>query len=72
MSQSLNIVSRATWGARPAKSIHTIETVPVPFVIIHHSYQPAVCYTPEACEAAMRGMQNFHQNDRGWADIGYT
>lgn len=72
MSHCVNIVNRTDWGAYPAKYINTIEVVPVPFVIIHHSYIPSACYTPDTCARAMRGMQNFHQNERGWADIGYT
>lgn len=68
---SLEIVNRAKWGARPPKYRELINKV-VPFVIIHHSYTPSACNTSEKCAAAMRSMQIFHQDDRGWADIGYT
>lgn len=44
----------------------------IPFVIIHHSYQPGASYTQHDCEAAMRSMQNAHQLKNGWNDIGYS
>lgn len=68
---AIEIVSRAEWGARPPKYRIPINQK-VPFVVIHHSYTPAACFTSEGCKSAMRSMQKFHQEDRGWADIGYT
>lgn len=68
---SLEIVSRNDWGAKPPKAIEWINET-VPFVIIHHSYIPSACYSMQNCSEAMRGMQRFHQDDQGWADIGYT
>ncbi len=29
------------------------------------------CYDDETCASYVRGIQNFHIDDRGWADIGY-
>jgi peptidoglycan-recognition protein LB len=66
-----SIVTRDEWGAKPPKEVVHIEGA-VPYVIIHHSYQPAACYTNETCIKAMQSMQSFHQDDRGWADIGYN
>lgn len=70
LSHTTTVVSRNDWGARPAKRIDHISE-PVPYVIIHHSYQPAACWTRENCRAAMRSMQLFHQDSNGWNDIGY-
>lgn len=67
----LEIVKRADWGAKPAKIIEYIGK-PVPYVIIHHSHEPAACYTSDKCIQAMQSMQRFHQITRGWWDIGYT
>lgn len=67
----LEIVSRTEWGSKAAKEIEHINKA-VPFVIIHHSYTPAACFTSEKCIEAMQSMQNFHQITRGWWDIGYT
>ncbi|MGH0173070.1 UNVERIFIED_CONTAM: hypothetical protein FKN15_064366 [Acipenser sinensis] len=43
------------------------------FLYIHHTYQPAQpCTSFSQCAADMRSMQRFHQEDRGWDDIGYS
>lgn len=67
---TLDVVNRQGWGAKPPKSVAKINDV-VPFVVIHHSFTPKACYTSKKCQAAMRSMQSFHQNDRDWVDIGY-
>nr|ADU33185.1 peptidoglycan recognition protein B [Ostrinia nubilalis] len=64
-------VTKEEWEGRPPTDIVPMET-PVPYVVIHHTYIPDVCYTSDECKAAMRGMQNFHQLTNGWADIGYS
>jgi len=71
MNTSLTIVKRCEWKAKPPKLIEYING-PVPFVLIHHSYIPPQCNTTDACKNAMRSMQNFHQVERGWNDIGYN
>lgn len=70
-STSLEIISRDEWGAKSPKDIEYINKI-VPYVIIHHSHTPVACYSSTNCAKAMRSMQNFHQDDRGWFDIGYT
>nr|UIW25013.1 peptidoglycan-recognition protein LB [Lasioderma serricorne] len=65
------LVPRAGWGAEPPKEVTPLET-PVPFVVVHHSYEPAACYAYDACCEAMRSMQRYHQVDNGWDDIGYN
>ncbi|KAJ0173086.1 hypothetical protein K1T71_011262 [Dendrolimus kikuchii] len=70
-SYAFPYVSRAEWNARPATLTTPLQT-PVPYVVIHHSYTPAACYTAEQCRGAMRDMQNFHMDDHGWWDIGYN
>ncbi|XP_078597485.1 peptidoglycan-recognition protein SC2-like isoform X1 [Branchiostoma floridae x Branchiostoma japonicum] len=67
----LTIITRAEWGARPPKSRANL-TSPVPYVIIHHSYEPDVCWNRSQCEKYVRGIQNFHMDTRGWDDIGYN
>ncbi|XP_062554648.1 peptidoglycan-recognition protein LB isoform X1 [Armigeres subalbatus] len=67
----LPYIPREAWDAKPPKSVEKFAGR-IPYVIIHHSYQPAACLTgPECCEA-MLSMQKFHQQDRGWNDIGYS
>lgn len=61
----MNIVSRAAWGARPAKK-RTAFQKPAQELYCHHL----------AAEwhgaAGMRAAQRFHQDTRGWRDIAYT
>ncbi|XP_070143274.1 peptidoglycan-recognition protein LB isoform X2 [Drosophila kikkawai] len=65
------LISRSDWGARLPKSVEHFQG-PAPYVIIHHSYMPPVCYTTVDCMKSMRDMQDFHQLERGWNDIGYS
>ncbi|XP_034665303.1 peptidoglycan-recognition protein LB isoform X1 [Drosophila subobscura] len=65
------LLSRADWGARVPKSVDYFEG-PAPYVIIHHSYMPAACFSTAECMKSMRDMQDFHQVERGWNDIGYS
>lgn len=67
----LPIVARSEWGARDSTLVETFSGSS-PFVIIHHSYIPSACYTQESCEAAMRKMQDMHQLQNKWNDIGYS
>ncbi|KAH8313149.1 hypothetical protein KR067_001172 [Drosophila pandora] len=65
------LLSRSDWGARLPKSVEHFEG-PAPYVIIHHSYMPGVCFSTPECMKSMRDMQDFHQLERGWNDIGYS
>lgn len=71
VANAVDIVERSGWGANPPKLVEHMNT-PVPYVIIHHSYTPRACQTSAECVAAMKSMQNYHQIDNGWNDIGYT
>lgn len=64
-------VTRSQWNAREAKN-NTILSTPVPYVVIHHSFIPSACYTYSECCRAMKSMQDFHVDDRGWWDVGYN
>uniref|UniRef100_A0A8C4K079 Peptidoglycan recognition protein 2 n=1 Tax=Dromaius novaehollandiae TaxID=8790 RepID=A0A8C4K079_DRONO len=67
------VVPRCMWGARPYRGTPSALTPPLPFVYIHHTHEPgAPCRTFAACARAMRAMQRFHQDTRGWDDIGYS
>ncbi|XP_030591419.1 N-acetylmuramoyl-L-alanine amidase-like [Archocentrus centrarchus] len=67
------IIPRCMWGAKPYKGTPTNLTLPLPFMYIHHTHSPSQpCLTFEQCSADMRSMQRFHQEDRGWDDIGYS
>jgi len=64
------IVSRAEWGARAPTSI-TYISHPIPRYFVHHSAGGS-CTTQTACMSTVRGIQNYHMNSNGWADIGYN
>lgn len=66
------IVPRCMWGARPYRGTPKPLSLPLGSVYIHHTFVPsAPCRTFAACARAMRSMQRFHQDTRGWDDIGY-
>ncbi|KAJ8712951.1 hypothetical protein PYW08_008255 [Mythimna loreyi] len=66
-----NFVDRENWGARPPNGFTPL-SLPVPYVVVHHSYIPPDCETTAACERSMRVMQDMHQINNGWVDIGYN
>ncbi|GLH03787.1 Peptidoglycan-recognition protein LB [Gryllus bimaculatus] len=65
------LVGRAAWGAAPPRQVERQEG-PALLAVVHHTYVPGACNSSAACEAAMRAMQRFHQEERGWNDIGYN
>ncbi|KAM8987145.1 N-acetylmuramoyl-L-alanine amidase isoform 1-T2 [Ara ararauna] len=67
------IVPRCMWGARPYRGTPRALTLPLESVFIHHTFIPsAPCHSFRSCSHAMRSMQRFHQDTRGWDDIGYS
>ncbi|XP_066473768.1 N-acetylmuramoyl-L-alanine amidase [Tiliqua scincoides] len=67
------IIPRCMWRARPYRGTPVQLKLPVGFVYIHHTFSPGrPCLTFPVCAANMRSMQRFHQDDRGWDDIGYS
>jgi hypothetical protein len=64
-------VARAIWGARPPKTVTPIPG-PVRGVAIHYEGPHMGAYTPADAVALVRGIQRFHMDTRGWADIAYT
>ncbi|XP_041943483.1 peptidoglycan recognition protein 6 isoform X1 [Alosa sapidissima] len=67
------IIPRCQWGAEPYRGTPTLLSLPLSFLYIHHTSTPGQpCLTFEECSRDMRSMQRFHQEDRGWDDIGYS
>ncbi|XP_055607784.1 peptidoglycan-recognition protein LB-like isoform X1 [Uranotaenia lowii] len=71
LSMKVPYVQRDGWDAKPPKDVQKFSG-PIPYVIIHHSYIPAACTSERDCIQAMQLMQQMHQLDRGWNDIGYS
>ncbi|CAD7092428.1 unnamed protein product [Hermetia illucens] len=71
VSENSALITRAQWGARTSKSVSKFSGQ-IPYVVIHHTYEPAVCLTTEDCIAAMQYIQDLHMDQNGWGDIGYS
>ncbi|XP_053466604.1 peptidoglycan recognition protein 6 [Ictalurus furcatus] len=67
------IIPRCMWEAQPYRGTPTLLSLPLSFLYIHHTYEPSQpCLSFQQCSLDMRAMQRFHQDDRGWDDIGYS
>ncbi|KAG7335039.1 hypothetical protein KOW79_001635 [Hemibagrus wyckioides] len=67
------IIPRCMWEAQPYRGTPILLSPPLSFLYIHHTYEPSQpCLTFQQCSRDMRSMQRFHQDDRGWDDIGYS
>ena len=62
------IVTRAEWGARAPKCDGAVHS---PYRMTFHETVTTNGETGNAAKARMRQMQAFHQDGRGWCDIGY-
>lgn len=62
----MNIISRSDWGARPPKSVKQI-AVPTRELWLHHT-----AGSGHTGAAAVRAIQRFHMDTRGWSDIAYS
>ncbi|KAJ8711292.1 hypothetical protein PYW07_008534 [Mythimna separata] len=69
-SRNFRLYSKADWLGEPATWSRPLNQ-PVPYVVLHHTYIPAACFTMADCAAKMRSMQRYH-NSLGWGDIGYN
>lgn len=63
------IVRRATWGAESLKDNHD-PMARITRITVHHTAE--IAGMQERADADLvKGIQDFHRNKRGWADIGY-
>ncbi len=65
----LAVVRRAQWGARPLRPNHD-PMADVARLTLHHTAMEEELRDRDDA-AAVRAIQAFHQDGRGWADIGY-
>ena len=63
----MRVRSRAEWGARPPKSRRAMSPAVVTHLFLHHA-----AATYPSGDEAMRRIQRFHQDSRGWADYAYN
>jgi len=65
------IVTRAEWGAKPAKRASG-STGPVSYIIIHHTDTPT-CDDIASCKPRLQSIQQYHLTRPGdWNDIAYN
>uniref|UniRef100_A0A3Q3KEQ0 Peptidoglycan recognition protein 2 n=1 Tax=Monopterus albus TaxID=43700 RepID=A0A3Q3KEQ0_MONAL len=68
-----HIIPRCQWGAKAHRGTPIPLFLPLQFLYVHHTYEPSLpCLSFQKCSHNMRAMQRFHQDDRGWSDIGYS
>lgn len=68
-----HIITRCQWGAKAYRSTPIPLSLPVQFLYVHHTYEPSSpCLSFPTCSRDMRAMQRYHQEERGWSDIGYS
>jgi hypothetical protein len=68
----VHFYSRRFWGARPPARAMSAQSPPHE-AFVHHSDNAQANHVNSGPEmkAAMRGIQNFHLDVRGWSDIAY-
>ena len=64
------INGRGSWGAAPSRSAPT-DAGAIKMAVVHHT-AGSNDYGQSDVPAILRGIQAFHQNSRGWNDIGYN
>lgn len=67
---TIDFVTRGQWGARPPRQLAHRTYDQITASVIHYADLPVHATLPDE-EAAVRGIQRFHMDAKGWADIGY-
>jgi len=64
------IIPRAEWRANPTRLNYTPMTT-IRRITVHHTGEEWTDEDYRSTANKIRGYQRYHQNDRGWADLGY-
>lgn len=68
----MSYITRAQWGARPPRGTgNAIGAHPLG-VAVHYSEGNLGSSPDSLCDDKIRGIQNYHMNTKGWADIAYS
>ncbi|XP_022286899.2 peptidoglycan-recognition protein SC2-like [Crassostrea virginica] len=70
IGDGVKIYARDSWGAREPKQFQLFQK-PASLFFIHHTAGHS-CHDFDTCVTALKGIQNFHMDTRGWDDIGYS
>lgn len=60
----MNIVSRSAWGARKARNVDNTTWGHRTGFMVH--------YSGASASQSVRSIQDYHMDNKGWADIGYN
>lgn len=69
----MDLVTREQWGARAPRTVTPLDLDQLRGLAVHYSasnYDAADDHA--ACDDRVRGIQNFHMDGNGWADIAYS
>jgi len=65
------VISRAEWGAAPQACAPDVASTLLA-AVVHHTAGPNTYGSVEQAKAQIRADQRYHQQSRGWCDIGYN
>ncbi|MFS0706145.1 peptidoglycan recognition protein, partial [Cellulomonas sp. 179-A 9B4 NHS] len=65
------IISRAEWGAAPQACEFDVASTLLA-AVVHHTAGPNSYASVDQAKAQIRADQRYHQQSRGWCDIGYN
>ncbi|MEZ0449575.1 peptidoglycan recognition protein family protein [Cellulomonas sp. ICMP 17802] len=65
------VISRAAWGAAPARCALDVASTLLA-AVVHHTAGPNTYSSVAEAMAQIRNDQKYHQDGRGWCDIGYN
>ena len=68
----MTFISRAQWGARPPRSTGNAISAHPLGVAIHYTAANLGSSPDSECDDKVRGIQRYHQDTKGWADIAYS
>lgn len=68
----VQFVNRAGWGAAPAQPIRNRLAAKPLGVVVHWEGPKMGTVSHSRCPGIVKGIQRFHQQTRGWADIAYS
>lgn len=72
-STPMQLVTRAQWDARPPKSITPLVLSAQAGTAVHYTASDADEQADHArCADRVKGIQTFHMDSNGWADIAYS
>lgn len=68
----MKIYNRLAWKARPFRERTPQNPRQINTIYIHYSESPGGQATFDSAAAAVRGIQEFHLEGRGWSDVAYS